>query len=158
MSFQVDADSPLRETAEEAARQWTAALGIPVTVAEDGEIPIFFTDELSCPAPTNLPEGTRVGACAPGIGTPDARIEMPTTVPERYWLTNLLHEMGHHLRGLVPAPVGSEFAWSAGDHHGDPAGLMYGGRVPSTARITATDVAFVCEHEMACQLPPPEDP
>lgn len=154
MSFQVEADSPLRPTAEDAARQWSLALGLSVTVTADGDIPIFLTDELSCPAPANLPKGMRVGACSPDIGTESARIEVPTSTPERYWLTNLLHEMGHHLRGLRPAPEDSEYDWLAGDHHDDPSGLMYGGKVADTARITPRDVTFVCEYELACPSSP----
>lgn len=137
MSFQLDTDSPLFDVASQAASEWSRALGIPVTVAPDGEVPIIYTEQLTgCIDPVNQPIGAKVGACSVGVGTPDRRIEVPTYLPRTHWLTALLHEMGHMLR-------------DRGDHIDDPAALLYGGAVANGTGITPADVTFVCQ-QVAC--------
>ena len=132
MSFQVDEDSALYAPAQEAARRWSLALGIPVTSTADGTIPIFLTDTPSCPPPTiPLQPGDRVGGCSMDLGTPDARIEIPSSILAGEWLTVLMHEMGHHLRG------------KEGQHVQEPGHLMSRG-VNNGQDITPADVAFVC--------------
>ena len=140
VSFQVDADSPLYEVATDAASQWTAALGLPVLVSPDGEIPIFITASPSCPPPSIEPKpGDQLGGCAMDVGTPHQRIEVSATVEKEKWPTLLLHEMGHHIRRVR-------------GHLDDPEALM-GARVPNGRGITAADVQFVCKPSLDCSPP-----
>lgn len=131
MSFQVDEASELYATAQQAARRWSLALGIPVTATTDGVIPIFLTDNPTCPIPNDMQPGDKVGGCAQGIGTPDQRIEIPSYVLPEEWLTVLMHEMGHHLRG------------KSGQHLREEGHLMSTG-VHNGQDITPADVEFVC--------------
>ena len=140
VSFQVDADSPLYEVATDAASQWTAALGLPILVSPDGEIPIFVTASPSCPPPSVEPKpGDQLGGCAMDVGTPHQRIEVSATVEKEKWPTLLLHEMGHHIRRVR-------------GHLDDPEALM-GARVPNGRGITAADVQFVCRPSLDCSPP-----
>jgi hypothetical protein len=133
VSFQVDADSELYPVAQQAAEAWSKAIGMPVLVSPDGEIPIFITDSPSCTVPDNLAPGQKVGACSKDVGTPSQRIEVPSYLPNTHWLTAITHEMGHHLRGRTRVV-----------HTNDPNSLMYA-HIENGRTITPTDVDFVCE-------------
>ncbi len=139
MSFQVDPESDLWTPAKKAAAEWSYALGRPITVTPDGDIPIFrIPDGVLCNPDQPVPEGMARLGCAIGQGTPDARIEISAVTPADKLLKTLRHEMGHHLHG-------------DGEHLDDPLALMASEATQSI--ITPMDVKWICER-FDCNPPP----
>lgn len=156
LSFQVDpSDSELWDAASRAAAAWSYALGIPVTLAPDGAIPIFWVPDLDtadpeCAPPADRPIGAWGGACSPGIGTPDARILLNGAAPARDRLYRwLLHEMGHHLGargGHLDDP---------GNPPASPNAIMNRYATGPDGAITLADVRYVCESPTGVTCPGP---
>lgn len=121
--FQVDPDSPLYEPALRAARAWKDATGLDVRVGPDGDIPIFFVEQLS-----GCTELAGNEACSFKGG--QARIEVLGSTPAAHLQLLLTHEMGHHLRGDGVHIVDNPLALMATPTRGKT--------------ITAEDVAFIC--------------
>lgn len=121
--FQVDPSSPLYEPALAAARAWSEATGLDVRVAADGEIPIFFVEQLS-----GCHELAGNEACSFKGG--EARIEVLGSTPAAHLQLLLEHEMGHHLRGDGVHIADSPLAIMATPTRG--------------TTITPEDVAFIC--------------
>jgi hypothetical protein len=140
MSFQADPESDIYDVAKVAADKWSAALGRSITVTPDGDIPIFRVVGDCNPPPEGAPENSYVGACAKGIRSPDARIEITERAPNEYLLGDLLHEMGHHLRG------------GPGHVENDPKAVMYYYQPSGTpTELTAADVKFICDGDFDCE-------
>lgn len=138
-SFQVDTNSELFAPAMEAAANWTRALHIPITVSADGEIPIFLTPNPECPLPEEYKgTGKVVMGCTMDVDKPGARIEMNVAnlkVAPGVMLVNIMHEMGHILRGNY-------------DHLDDPEDkccIMAPADNPCKVAITQKDIDFICE-------------
>ena len=129
LSFQCSPDSPLYEPARLAASAWSTAIGRPVTVTPDGVYPLLISDHPSC-----WDGVARSRGCSRLTDDPDDGYiaVLTTTEPSDYYGV-ILHEMGHHLRGLMKP-----------EHLDDPDALMHGQR--STETITPADVRFVCEN------------
>lgn len=129
LSFQVSKGSPLYEPARRAAEAWSKATGRHVQVSEDGDYPIFVSDSPDC---WDGAEGTTGCSFLSSDETEGYIAVLPHVSPLDYYGV-LLHEMGHHLRGLLQP-----------EHLEDPSALMAEHR--TVEAITAADVAFVCEN------------
>ena len=129
ISFQASEDSPLYAPAKRAAEAWSAAIGRPVTVTSDGVYPIFISDRPSCWDGIARSRGCSLITSDPGDGYIAA---LSTADPVDYYGL-MLHEMGHHLRGLLKP-----------EHLEDPSTVMHAQR--SVEEITPADVDFVCEN------------
>lgn len=130
LSFQVDPTSPLFAPAQQAAAEWSKAIGRPVSVSADGAIPIFFVSKLD-------PDACGPTAMGCGYNGKDARIEVLESTPAKALKPLLLHEMGHQLRGErghLETPIDAIMA--------DP----IRGNV-----LTSADIAFICER-FDCEL------
>ncbi len=137
LSFQCSPDSPLYEPARRAAETWSAAIGRPVTVTPDGVYPIFVSEKPSCWDGVARSRGCSRLTSEPGDGYIAA---LSTADPVDYYGL-MLHEMGHHLRGLLKP-----------EHLEDPSTVMHAQR--SVEEITPADVDFVCEN-FDCAIPSP---
>lgn len=131
LSFQVDPTSDLFEPATQAAAAWSAAIGRSITVSADGDIPIFYVEKLDDAAC-----GPNAYGC--GYGNDEARIEILSTIPDKYKRVILTHEMGHQIKGIKGHVTTNPNAIMADPIRGDT--------------ITPDDVEFVCE-DFDCDPP-----
>lgn len=143
LRFQVDDDSELHEDARIAARTWSKATGLDVTATPDGDTPILLVETLSESCSTEGHPNAR--GCAHVDEDPSGGwIEVLSSVHPNYRYGVVLHEMGHHLRGL-------------GDHlSGIPHAVMASDRGITDTEPLPEDVAFVCAGgRVACSTPTP---
>lgn len=146
MHFQVDADAAIGTLATQAAAAWSRALGIAVTVASDGDIPILSVDAFQpgC-AEAVIASGhpSKIDACSSVQEPPSAgHTEILTRKTEADGLyQTILHEMGHHLSGRQGhLPPDSNVA-----------AIMLEVPYPYATALTAEDVEWVCGGpRMAC--------
>lgn len=128
LNLQVDPESDLWAPARRAADAWSQATGRKITVTADGDIPVFRG-----PLPTECEPTEKTESCSwvdpdPANGYTVIREDIPAHL--LYGL--LLHEFGHHLRGLAPGPR----------HLDNPTAVMNAsGRVEV---LTPEDIAFIC--------------
>lgn len=138
LSFQVDADSELYEDARIAARTWSEATGLTITVTPDGETPILLVPALSASCDTEGHPNAR-GCAHVDAALDGGWIEVLSSIHPNYRYGVVLHEMGHHLRGH-------------GDHlTGVPHAVMASDRGITDTELLPEDVAFICAGDrIAC--------
>lgn len=124
----MDAGSPLYAPARAAADAWQAAVGRPISITEDGDIPIFQGE-----IPTSCDPDRKARGCSYVTNRKSEGyiVIAPSVLPTDLYGV-LLHEIGHHLRGVLMP-----------DHASDPNAVMYFKR--TTTALTPSDIAFVCE-------------
>lgn len=132
--FQVEENSDLWAPALEAAKRWREATGHDITVSANGDIPIFFVAKTDCPPP---PPPKVVLGCSLNYDTPDAMIQMNQVLTQykdggKHLLINIMHEMGHHLRG-------------DSDHIENPNAIMSAAYSDAKDKITPDDLSFICD-------------
>lgn len=132
MSFQVEGDSELYAPAKEAADTWSKALGIPITVTPDGDIPIILVETLD---PGCLKAGALPTArgCSYVVEQPtDSWTEISSNIHWSVRYGVVLHEMGHHLRGT-------------NEHlEGVPHAVMAANRSLDDIQLLPEDLTFIC--------------
>ena len=137
--FQVDPTSELYTAAVEAAANWTRATGVMCTVSADGDIPIILTPNPECPLPPEYAgTGKVVMGCTMDTDKDGARIEMNVknlSAPPEELVVNIMHEMGHILRGDY-------------DHLNNPEDkccIMAPAYDTCKRAITPKDIDFICQ-------------
>lgn len=144
LRFQVEEDSDLWVPANEAAKRWREATGHDITVSADGDIPIFFVEKTDCPLPPEFKPPKVVLGCSLNYNKPDAMIQLNQVLTQyndngKHLLLNLMHEMGHHLRG-------------DSDHISNPLAIMSPEYNDQKDQVTEDDIGFICE-KLECNLP-----
>lgn len=128
LSLQVDPDSDLWSPAVKAAKTWSQATGRQITVSADGEISVFRG---SLPAECEPDDTTQ--ACSWVDPDPtNSYTVVREDIPNEALYGLLLHEFGHHLRGLAPGPR----------HLDDPTAVMHD--MGHVEVLTPKDIAFIC--------------
>lgn len=133
LSFQVEGDSELYTPSLAAAETWSKALGIPITVTPDGDIPIILVETLDpgCYAAGALP--TARGCSYVSDQPEDGWTEISSAIHPSVRYGVVLHEMGHHLRGTT------------GHLDGVPHAVMAEKRGLSDTTLLPEDLTFVCQ-------------
>lgn len=138
LSFQLGRDSPLYDTAVAAAETWSKALGISVTVADDGEVPILLVGTVDPECVQNPGVIRGCSRVAPELS--DSFIEIPESLHWSLYYGTLLHEMGHHLSG-------------SNSHVDSVDAVMSANRKATSITLTPEDIAWVCAGpRIACVL------
>ena len=132
LSFQVAEDSPLYEPARRAAEKWSSLIGRPITVTADG---VYLSDDPECW------DGVELSTACSHITSDegDGYIAVLTDTDPSDYYNAILHEMGHHIRGLLQP-----------EHLDDPETLLF--HAQSVPEPTPKDVQFVCEN-FDCNVP-----